>query len=162
MGIFYVDALIAAPHAPNTHGGLKLLVDTGSLYTWISETRLHALGIEPLARRRVVTIDGSTTERPLAEVRMTLEGQTLTTQCLAGREGDIEVLGALSLESFGLGVDPIQRRLIPAIIFGAGAPCASAAGSRQESAASIARARPKSRAVRPPASWLQRRSVTSL
>ena len=161
MGIFYVDALIAAPHAPNTHEGLKLLVDTGSFYTWISETRLHALGIEPVARRRVVTIDGSTTERPLAEVRMTLEGQTLTTQCLAGREGDIEVLGALSLESFGLGVDPIQRRLIPAIIFGAVAPCARP-GALQDSTASIERARPKSRAVSPPASWLQRRSVTSL
>jgi hypothetical protein len=93
----------------------------------------------------------------MAVVTMTLEGQTLPTLCLVGREGDLEVLGAYTLGGFGLAVDPIQRRLIPAIMFGAGAP-----GARQESVASIVRARPKSRAVRPPASWLQSRSVTSL
>ena len=30
-----------------------------------------------------------------------------------------EVLGAYTLEGFGLGIDPVQRRLIPAIVYGA-------------------------------------------
>ena len=32
---------------------------------------------------------------------------------------DLEVLGAYTLEGFGLGIDPIQRRLIPGIPYGA-------------------------------------------
>jgi len=32
---------------------------------------------------------------------------------------DLEVLGAYTLEGFGLGIDPIQRRLIPGILYGA-------------------------------------------
>ncbi len=41
------------------------------------------------------------------------------TVCLFGEGGDLEVLGAHTLEGFGLAVDPIQRRLVPAILFGA-------------------------------------------
>ena len=100
---------------------MKLLVDTGSMYSWISTTVLHTLGVEPFTRRRIVTIDGSLSERDMAEVVMTLEGQTLHTLCLVGQPGDLEVLGAYTLEGFGLGADPIQRRLIPAIMFGASA-----------------------------------------
>ena len=33
--------------------------------------------------------------------------------------GDLDVLGADTLEGFGLAVDPVQRKLIPALQFGA-------------------------------------------
>jgi len=91
------------------------------MYSWISTTVLQTLGVEPFTRRRIVTIDGSLSERDMAEVVMTLEAQTLHTLCLVGQPGDLEGLGAYTLEGFGLGVDPIQRRLIPAIMFGASA-----------------------------------------
>jgi hypothetical protein len=48
-------------------------------------------------------------------------GRTLHTLCLFGERGDLEVLGAYTLEGFGLTVDPVQRRLVPAILFGAAA-----------------------------------------
>ncbi len=64
----------------------------------------------------------------MSEVVMTIEGQTLHTLCLVGREGDLDVLGAYTLEGFGLAVDPIQRRLIPAIMFGALASAGSVVG----------------------------------
>jgi hypothetical protein len=40
---------------------------------------------------------------------------------LFGNAGDLEVLGAYTLEGFGFGIDPVQRRLIPAIVYGASA-----------------------------------------
>jgi len=52
---------------------------------------------------------------------ITLEGRTLHTLCLFGQPGDLEVLGAYTLEGFGLAIDPVQRRLIPAILYGAAA-----------------------------------------
>jgi len=48
-----------------------------------------------------------------------LEGRTLHTLCLFGQPGDLEVLGAYTLEGFALAIDPVQRRLIPAILYGA-------------------------------------------
>ena len=50
----------------------------------------------------MVTIEGRTTERGLAEILITLEGRTLHTLCL-----------------FGEPAEPAQRRLIPAIVYGA-------------------------------------------
>lgn len=119
MGTFFVEVLIAAPHRPEATQLLKLLVDTGSTYSWVAGTVLRGLGIEPTERRRILTIEGRATERPAAEVLMTLEGRTLHTLCLFGESGDLEVLGAYTLEGFGLAADPVQRRLIPALLYGA-------------------------------------------
>lgn len=134
IGTFFVEVLLAAPHHPEARQPLKLLVDTGSTYTWVGGTVLRALGIEPTERRRVLTIEGRATERPAAEVLVTIEGRTLYTICLFGESGDLDVLGAYTLEGFGLAVDPVQRRLIPGLLYGAAsrAPaarrCAAASG----------------------------------
>ena len=55
---------------------------------------LRALSVVPTERRRVVTIEGQVAGRDAAEVLITLEG-------------------------FGLAVDPVQRKLIPALQYGA-------------------------------------------
>ncbi|PYO18422.1 MAG: hypothetical protein DMD88_17795 [Candidatus Rokuibacteriota bacterium] len=54
---------------------------------------LRALSVVPTERRRVVTIEGQVAERDAAEVLITLEGRTL--------------------------VDPVQRKLSPALQYGA-------------------------------------------
>ena len=119
MGTFFTEAQLAAPTRPDRREAVKLLVDSGSMYTWVSGSSLRDLGLQPTERRRVLTIEGRTTERGLTEILITLEGRTLHTLCLFGEPGDLEVLGAYTLEGFGLGIDPVQRRLIPAILYGA-------------------------------------------
>ena len=119
MGTFFVEALLAAPERPERREPVKLLVDSGSTYTWVAAVRLRALSVVPTERRRVVTIEGQVAERDAAEVLITLEGRTLHTLCLFGDAGDLDVLGAYTLEGFGLGVDPVQRKLIPALQYGA-------------------------------------------
>lgn len=125
MGTFFTDVQIASPSRADRRDTVKLLVDSGSVYTWISSSVLRELGVQPTDRRRVVTIEGKTTERGMAEILITLEGRTLHTLCLFGEPGDLEVLGAYTLEGFGLAVDPVQRRLIPAILYGAASPARS-------------------------------------
>ena len=119
MGTFFVETEVASPARPGRRQQLKLLVDSGSMYTWISASALRELGIQPTERRRILTIEGRTTERGAAEILMTLDGRTLHTLCLFGDPGDLEVLGAYTLEGFALAIDPVQRRLIPAIVYGA-------------------------------------------
>ncbi len=52
---------------------------------------------------------------------LTLEGRTLHTLCLFGEARDLDVLGAYTREGFGLGIDPVQRKLIPTLQYGAAA-----------------------------------------
>lgn len=121
MGTFFVEVPLASPARPDRRETVKLLVDSGSMYTWVSANVLRELGVRPTERRRLITIEGRMTERDAAEVLVTLDGHTLHTLCLFGEPGDLEVLGAYTLEGFGLAIDPVQRRLIPAILYGASA-----------------------------------------
>lgn len=126
MGTFFAEVQLASPALPDRRETVKLLVDSGSMYTWVSATLLRELGVRPSERRRLLTIEGRITEREAAEVLITVEGRTLHTVCLFGHPGDLEVLGAYTLEGFGFGIDPVQRRLIPAIVYGASALAFSA------------------------------------
>jgi predicted aspartyl protease len=121
MGTFFAQALLAASDTPGRRQSVNLLVDSGSTYTWVAGAVLRALSVIPAERRRVVTIDGEVTDRDAAEVLITLEGRTLHTLCLFGETGDLDVLGAYTLEGFGFGIDPVQRKLIPALQYGAAA-----------------------------------------
>jgi len=121
MGTFFAEAVLASPARPEHGQPVRLLVDSGSAYTWVSAGILRALSLVPTERRRVVTIDGQVTERDAAEVLITLEGRRLHTLCLFGEARDLDVLGAYTLEGFGLGIDPVQRKLIPALQYGAAA-----------------------------------------
>lgn len=119
MGTFFTEVQLASPAHPDRRETVKLLVDSGSMYMWVSVAVLRDLGVQPTERRRVLTVEGRATERGAVEIMMTLEGRTLLTLCLFGEPRDLEVLGAYTLEGFGLAVDPIQRRLVPAILYGA-------------------------------------------
>ena len=119
MGTFFTDVQIASPRRTDRRETVTLLVDSGSVYTWISATVLRDLGVQPTDRRRIITIEGRTAERGVTEILITVEGRTLHTLCLFGEPGDLDVLGAYTLEGFGLAIDPVQRRLIPATLYGA-------------------------------------------
>src|SRR3989442_14083154 len=90
MGTFFADALLAAPQRPDRREPVRLLVDSGSTYTWVAAAVLRAVSVVPTERRRVVTIEGQVAERDAAEVLITLEGRTLHTVCLFGDAGDLD------------------------------------------------------------------------
>src|SRR2546426_232704 len=119
MGAFFAEVQLASPERSDRRETVELLVDSGSMYTWVSANLLRDLGVRPAERRRLLTIEGRAVERASAEVLITLEGRTLHTICLFGEPGDLDVLGAYTLQGFGLGIDPIQRRLVPTILYGA-------------------------------------------
>ena len=112
MSTFYQNMGIAAiREGPSTD--LEALVDTGSTYTWIPSAVLNRLGIEATERRLFDTADGCVIERELAEIPVRLEGRVYFSLVVFGNPGTIPLLGATTLENFGLGVDPVRKRLIP-------------------------------------------------
>jgi predicted aspartyl protease len=92
---------------------LEVLVYTGATYTVIPRNILERLGITPQFSRRFRVADSRIIELNLAQVPVRLESQTLMTLCVFGDPGMEALLGAVTLEEFGLGVDPINQRLIP-------------------------------------------------
>lgn len=92
---------------------VEALVDTGSSYTWVERSVLERLGVRPRFRRQFETADGRIIEREMAETVARLNGETLSTLVVFGDEGTTPLLGAHTLEGFGLAPDPVNHRLIP-------------------------------------------------
>ena len=114
MGTFYFPVTLRKPEGEE-QADLKLLVDTGATYTWIPEDILEELGLTPSLTRRVKLADGQILARGAAIVLITIGEETLPTLCLFGTRGSEPLLGAATLEEFGLGVDPVGKTLIPVV-----------------------------------------------
>lgn len=114
MGTFYFPVTLRHPEA-GRQADLKLLVDTGATYTWLPEEILEGLGLQPSLTRRVKLAEGQVMARGAAIVLITIAEETLPTLCLFGTRGSEPLLGAVTLEEFGLGVDPVGRTLIPVV-----------------------------------------------
>lgn len=91
------------------------LVDTGATYTWVPRSILERLGHRPSFRRRLRLADGIIIEREGTQLPLRIEDQVLQTICLFGDEGSELLLGAVTLEEFGLGVDPVNQKLVPVV-----------------------------------------------
>ena len=112
MGLFHVDIEVL----PSNGGRAErhaVLVDTGASYLSLPASLLVRLGYRPVGMQRVIFATGETAVWPVAEIRVRLEGRERTVLAFVADEGAPKLLGAQTLETFGLGVDPLARRLIP-------------------------------------------------
>ncbi len=112
MGTFRYQFEIGASEA-GPFVAIDAVVDTGAAYTWIPRQTLTQLGVVPRGTRRFLLADGRVVERPIAIVAARLDGQTQPTVYVVGDEGSQALLGAVTLEEFGLAADPVNRRLVP-------------------------------------------------
>jgi len=115
MGTFSAKLRVWNPAMPGRVEELNVIVDTGASYSWISRSRLEALGVEPVRKMRFRTIEGKTIERDLAPVFVATDGFTGGDNVVVAEAGDMEVLGAHTLESLGITVDPVGLKLIPTV-----------------------------------------------
>jgi predicted aspartyl protease len=65
----------------------------------------------------VVLADGRVDEWPLTQVDVECEGRRMTSTVLMGPVEGHVLLGAVTLEELGFGVDPVTQRLIPVVAF---------------------------------------------
>ncbi len=114
MGTFTAKLKVWNPSQPGRVEELDLWVDTGAAYSWISRERLESLGVRPARRAQFRTIEGRILEREMAPVFVAANGQTGGDTVVMAEPGEMEVLGAFTLESLGLIADVVQKRLVPA------------------------------------------------
>ncbi|MBI3635118.1 MAG: aspartyl protease family protein [Candidatus Rokubacteria bacterium] len=112
MGIFHVDIEIVAADAAEAERH-RALVDTGASYLSLPRAVLGRLGYRPLGTQRVLFATGQAAVWPVTEVKVRLDGRERTVIAFFADDDAPSLIGAQTLETFGLGVDPLGRRLVP-------------------------------------------------
>jgi clan AA aspartic protease len=94
-------------------GEIEVLVDTGATYTTVPGEILEELGVEKVDKVVIELADGRTLERYIGNIYIEVEGRKRANPVIFGEESDASILGLVSLESCGLTVDPVNRKLVP-------------------------------------------------
>jgi predicted aspartyl protease len=111
LGVFAVKGVVWNPQNPLKKVEVDMLVDTGSTYTVLPENLLRSLAVTPLRTAKLRLADGRLIERPLGEVGVELEGLRATATPVVFGEGEVALLGSVTLEQLGLAPDPVAKRL---------------------------------------------------
>ena len=111
MGTFSVHIEIS-----NRYDGefvpLEAMVDTGASYLMIPADLLQRLGVGQMERRVFQLADHRTVEYDMGVLELRLDGRQIPVPVVFAPEGTNPLLGAVALEVFGLGVDPVGQKLM--------------------------------------------------
>lgn len=117
MGTFRVRFAISNLFQAHRQIELDGLVDTGASYPFIPEPILRSLGIEPTGERIFTLADGTKKQLPIGRAELGYNGATAPCLVVFAPKDTKPLFGALALESLGLEVDPVNKRLKPATLY---------------------------------------------
>ena len=93
----------------------NVLVDTGSELTWIKQDSLESVGIgTEKDDLRFVMANGQTITRSIGFAIIRVGDAVTTDEVVFGEAGDLQLLGARTLEGLNLRVDSRNRKLVAA------------------------------------------------
>lgn len=114
MGTFHIKCKIENVSNRKKWASIsKMLVDTGSEYTWVPTLILEKLNI---AREKkdlaFVMANGQTVTRSVGFAIVRLDDFFTVDEVVFAEKGDLLLLGARTLEGLSLMVDPRQKKLV--------------------------------------------------
>src|SRR5262249_11687198 len=112
MGLTYIRAKIQRPDGKGRTLTTRVLVDTGAVYTVLPKPLWTTLKLKPQRRLEFSLADGTTITRGVSECRFTIEGLSATSPVVLGETEDAPLLGAVTLETLGLMINPLSRELL--------------------------------------------------
>ena len=121
MAPTHVRAKVGRPGGRQRPIIVRFLVDTGAVYTVLPERVWRSLKLKPRRSAEFTLADGTTITRGVSECRFTVQGQSATSPVVLGGPEDAPLLGAVTLETLGLMVNPLSRELLPMRLVLAGA-----------------------------------------
>jgi predicted aspartyl protease len=89
------------------------MVDSGALYSVLPEATWRALRLRSEHTAEFVLADGTVITRGVSECRFEIGGQAATSPVVLGEGNDGGLLGAVTLETLGLMLNPLTRELVP-------------------------------------------------
>jgi len=114
MGTFYISCTLQNHVNRKKSARLpRLLVDTGSDYTWIPEPVLKKIGVVEEKRDLPFTLaNGQTITRSAGFAVLHVNGHFTIDEVVFARPGDLTILGAGTLEGLNLRVDSKNKKLV--------------------------------------------------
>lgn len=88
-------------------------MDSGAIYSVLRRADWRALRLEPQRELDFVLADGTTLSRGVSECTFEIEGLRATSPVVLGETEDEALLGAVTLETLGLMLNPLTRTLQP-------------------------------------------------
>ena len=116
MGTIYTRCKIENP-VDRTKSAIisKMLVDTGSEFTWVPAATLEKLGIKREKKDVLfVMANGQHITRSVGFAIIRLDKFFTIDEVVFAEKGDLLLLGARSLEGLNLTVDPRRKKLVAA------------------------------------------------
>ena len=113
MGLTFVKVAVGNPANGHRRESVNCLVDSGAIYSLIPGPVLRKLQIKPHSRREFILANGDVIRRRLATATFEYDGRRGDSMVIVGEPGDDPLLGATTLEGFGLVLDPFRRELRP-------------------------------------------------
>ena len=116
MGTFYARCKLENPSDRSKSIVIpRLLVDTGSELTWVSERMLERIGIGREKKDlRFVLANGQEVTRSVGFAIIRLAEYFTIDEVVFAEPGDLQLLGAHTLEGLNLIIEPARRRLMAA------------------------------------------------
>lgn len=112
MGLTHVDGTVSAPGRRRGRR-VRFLVDSGAIYSVLRRADRRALALKPARELEFVLADGTTLTRSVSECTFEIEGRRATSLVVLGKTEDEALLGAVTLETLGLMLNPLNRTLQP-------------------------------------------------
>ena len=113
MGITKVTVRIRKDKKSQPYVEDEFLVDSGAAFSVIPASLLAKLGVEADQERIFRLANGDKILRKMGEAYFEYAGQAGTSKVVFGMSEDGKLLGAMTLESLELIIDPVHRELKP-------------------------------------------------
>lgn len=116
MGLFNVGCRIENHRDPRKHVVIpKLMVDTGSEYTWVDGHVLERIGIERRKKDlQIQMANGQIITRSVGYAILRVGQAETTDEVVFAEKGDLLLLGCRALEGLNLRVDSRGKKLVAA------------------------------------------------
>jgi clan AA aspartic protease len=113
MGLIVLEIEVGNPASPKVTQKVEFLIDSGAIYSVVPVSILEKLGIKPLSKEEFRLADGTKIIRKKGIALFKYGEKIGRADVIFGEEGDSVLLGAFTLESLGMALDPIRRELKP-------------------------------------------------
>lgn len=111
MGLTYVEGIVRGKN--DQTATLEFLVDSGANYTLLPEAIWKKLELKSKRTQTFILADGTKIDRGISECHIELLDNEGHTPVILGEAGDDPLLGVVTLEEFGLVLNPFNRTLQP-------------------------------------------------